>query len=106
MLTSPAVQTSRLIPTGFMALMLLASSCSRSSNSNSVSGTIEVDEARVASRYGGRVQKTLAQEGDGFSGGQVIVGLDAAGLPAHRDRIAAQLAQTLAGPRQGEIGAA
>ncbi|TAK94759.1 MAG: HlyD family efflux transporter periplasmic adaptor subunit [Verrucomicrobia bacterium] len=102
---SPAVQTSRLIPTGFIALTLLTASCSRQSNLNSVSGTIEVDEARVASRYGGRVQKTLAQEGEGLRGGQVIVELDAAELPAQRDRIAAQLDEAVAGPRKEEIAA-
>lgn len=64
-----------------------------------------MDEARVASRYGGRVQKTLAQEGEGLRGGQVIVELDAAELPAQRDRIAAQLDEAVAGPRKEEIAA-
>ena len=55
-----------------MALMLCGAGCSvgDSSGARSVSGTIETDEARVASRYGGRVEKVLAQEGDGLSGGR------------------------------------
>jgi len=75
------------------------------SNSNSVSGTIETDEARVASRYGGRVEKVLAQEGDALTGGQVIVEIDAAELRARRDQAAAQLAEAEAGPRKEEIAA-
>ena len=34
-----------------------------------VSGTVEVDEAHVASRYGGRVEKINAQEGDTLTNG-------------------------------------
>ena len=89
-----------------LVLGLLGTSCNRTSAPGSVSGTIETDEARVASRYGGRVEKTLAQEGEGLSGGQVIVELDAAELHAQRDRIAAQLAEAVAGPRKEEIASA
>lgn len=71
-----------------------------------VSGTIETDEARLASRYGGRVEKVLAQEGDTLVPGQVIVELDAAELRAERERVAAQLAEALAGPRPQEIATA
>ncbi|HEY6167989.1 MAG TPA: hemolysin D, partial [Verrucomicrobiae bacterium] len=49
------------------------------------SGTIETDEAHVASRYGGRVEKIFAQEGDSLSSGQPIVQLDAAELRARRE---------------------
>jgi HlyD family secretion protein len=55
---------------------------------------------------GGRVEKTLAQEGEGLTGGQVIVELDAAELKARRDLIGAQLAEAEAGPRKEEIAAA
>jgi len=75
-------------------------------NTNSVSGTIETDEARVASRYGGRVETIFAQEGDALKPGQVIVELDAAELHAQRDRVAAQLEEAVAGPRPQEIAAA
>ena len=88
-----------------VALAAAITGCDRPPSSNSVSGTIETDEARVASRYGGRVSKTLAQEGDGLTGGQGIVELDAAELPAQRERIAAQLAEAEAGPRKEEIAA-
>jgi HlyD family secretion protein len=93
---------------GMLACLLLAPGCSvgGSSPPGSVSGTIETDEARVASRYGGRVEKTLAQEGDPLGAGQVIVELEAAELRAQRDQAAAQLAELEAGPRKEEIAAA
>jgi HlyD family secretion protein len=71
-----------------------------------VSGTIEVDTAHVASRYGGRVVKLHAQEGDTLKPGQIIAELDAAELRARRDYIAAVLAELEAGPRTNEIAAA
>jgi HlyD family secretion protein len=91
----------------FLALGLLLASCSQNPRSNNaVSGTIETDEVRVASRYGGRVEKLFAQEGDSLKAGQIIAELDAAELPARRDRIAALLAELEAGPRKEEIAAA
>ena len=94
-----------LILPAVLGLGLLLTSCNRNS-ADSVSGTIETDEARVASRYGGRVEKIFAQEGDALTGGQVIVELDAAEFRARRDQIAAQLAEAEAGPRKEEIAAA
>ena len=92
---------------GATALALLAGcSVADSSSPRSVSGTIETDEARVASRYGGRVERIFAQEGDALSAGQVIAGIDAAELRARRDQAAAQLAELEAGPRKEEIEAA
>jgi HlyD family secretion protein len=58
---------------------------------NAVSGTIEVDEAHVASRAPGRVQKIFAREGQTLKAGDSIVELDAAELPAQRDLAAAQV---------------
>jgi multidrug resistance efflux pump len=88
-----------------VGLGLLLSSCSHS-NTTSVSGTIEADDVRVGSRYGGRVLKLSAQEGDSLTNGQLIAELDAAELPARRDRAAARLAELEAGPRKQEIAAA
>jgi multidrug resistance efflux pump len=85
---------------------LLLMSCNRNSAPDSVSGTIETDETRVASRYGGRVENIFAQEGDALNGGQIIAQLDAAELRARRDQAAAQLAELEAGPRAEEIAAA
>jgi HlyD family secretion protein len=76
------------------------------SRGRSVSGTIETDEVRVASRYGGRVVKISAAEGDSLQAAQPIAELDAAELKAKRDRLAAQVAEYEAGPRQQEIDAA
>src|SRR5438552_16932925 len=89
-----------------LVLTLLLASCKPNSHPASVSGTIETDEVRVASRYGGRVDKILPQEGDALKTGQVIVQLEAAELRAKRDQMAAQLAELEAGPRKEEIEAA
>jgi HlyD family secretion protein len=93
---------------GVAALALLTTGCSVSVSAGprSVSGTIETDEVRVASRYGGRVERLLAQEGDGLKAGQAIAELAAAELKAKRDQVAAQLAELEAGPRKEEIDAA
>lgn len=96
----------KLFLASVIALTFAVAGCKPRQNANSVSGTIETDEARVASRYGGRVEKTLAQEGDALSGGQIIVELDAAELQARRDQIKALLAELEAGPRKEEIAAA
>lgn len=97
----------KLLSLGLLAaLAFLATSCGPSSDPQSVSGTIETDEARVASRYGGRVTGILAWEGNGLTNGQVIVELDAAELHAQRERVAAMLAEAESGPRKEEIAAA
>ena len=88
-----------------VAFSILLASCGRNPPST-VSGTIETDEVHVASRYGGRVEKLMAQEGDALQAGQEIAQLDAAELHARRDQMAAQLAELEAGPRQQEIDAA
>lgn len=80
---------------------------SRPHNSpRSVSGTIETDEVRVASRYGGRIEKLFADDGDTLKPGQLIAELDAAELRARRAQAAAQLEELEHGPRPEEIAAA
>src|SRR5882672_2040139 len=86
--------------------MLALTGCKPSQPANSVSGTIEVDETRVASRYGGRVERIFAQEGNGLTNGQVIAEISATELKPRRDQLAAQLAEAEAGPRKEEIAAA
>ncbi len=88
------------------ALLLEGCGAAGPAGTRSVSGTIETDEVRAASRYGGRVAKLFAAEGDSLQAGQSIVELDAAELRARRDQAAAQLAELAAGPRQEEIDAA
>lgn len=90
----------------FFCVTLFGLSCGPRKITNSVSGTIETDEVRVASRYGGRVEKLLVQEGDTLKPGQAIADLDAAELRARRDQAAAQLAEFEAGARKEEIAAA
>lgn len=82
------------------------SGCKPGANSSSVSGTIEVDETRVASRYGGRVERLFAAEGDGLTNGQIIAEISAAELGPRRNQLAAQLAEAEAGPRREEIASA
>lgn len=91
-----------------IALALLAGGCAPDHGplSRSVSGTIETDEVHVASRYGGRVGKINAQEGDTLKAGQVVFELEASELQARRAEAAAQLAEMEAGPRPEEIQAA
>ena len=72
----------------------------------SVSGTIEADEVRLASRYGGRVERLLAAEGDVLQAGQVVVELSAPELAARRDQSAARMAELEAGPRAEDLAAA
>jgi len=72
----------------------------------SVSGTIESDEVRVASRYGGRVERIHAREGDTLKTGQAIVELEATELAARRDAAAAVVAELEAGPRKEEVESA
>ena len=78
----------------------------RAAGTRSVSGTVEVDEVHVASRYGGRIEKIEAQEGDTLTNGQVIAELDAAELHAQREYAAALLEELVHGPRPAEIDAA
>jgi multidrug resistance efflux pump len=99
------VRTNTLPWAAAIVLTLAVTGCQPGNPTNSVSGTIEVDEARVASRYGGRVEKILAQEGDGLTNRQIIAEISAAELRPRRDQLAAQLAEAEAGPRKEEIAA-
>jgi len=72
---------------------------------NAVSGTVETDEAHVASRYGGRVVALFAEEGDSLTNGQPIANLDAPELQTRRDQAAATLLELEHGPRTNEIAA-
>jgi HlyD family secretion protein len=71
-----------------------------------LSGTIEADDARIASRVGGRVVEWRAREGDEVTNGQVLVRLEAPEVTAQRAAAAAQLAELEAGPRAETIAAA
>jgi HlyD family secretion protein len=100
------VHCKRLAVTAILSFGVVIVSCKPDARPKSVSGTIETDEVRVASRYGGRVEKLLVQEGDSLKSGQVVAALDAAELRARRDQAAAQLAEFEAGSRKEEIAAA
>src|SRR5438045_7717505 len=76
-------------PAGALASLPLLGGCD--TRKNAASGTIEVDEAHVGPRSGGRVEKILAWEGDRLHEGQVIVQLDASELRARRDLASAQI---------------
>jgi HlyD family secretion protein len=72
-----------------LTLLLCLAGCS--GRKNAVSGTIEVDEAHVGPRSGGRVEKIFAQEGDHLHQGQLIAQLEASELRARRDLAKAQI---------------
>ena len=80
--------------------------CKKNNHPQTVSGTIETDEVRIASRYGGRVEKIHAREGDSLKAGQIIIELNAAELKARRDLAEASLNELIAGPRSEEIATA
>jgi len=75
----------------FLALGLSTFLASCGDRKNAVSGTIEVDEAHVGPRSGGRVEKIFAQEGDHLHEGQLIAQLAAPELRARRELAAAQI---------------
>jgi len=86
-----------------LCLFALTIGCKSAAKPSFVSGTIETDEVRVASRYGGRVERILPQEGQSLKKGDLIVELAAPELKAKRDQVAAQLAEWEAGPRKEEL---
>ncbi len=93
-----------LIVLAVATVAFLLGACSKNSHSPpTVSGTIETDEVRVASRYGGRVAKIFVNEGDSLTNGQPIMQLDAEELRARREQAASQLAELEAGPRSQEL---
>lgn len=97
----------KIIPLALLGLLLLgAVSCRQEATTPTVSGTIETDEVHVASRYGGRVERLHAQEGDVLTNGQLIAELDAAELPLMRAQAAAALEEWLTSPRPQELTAA
>ena len=92
-----------------LILGLLGSGCdwrNSSATDPAISGTIEADEVHIASRYGGRVERILAREGDALTTGSTLIELDAAELKARRDYSAALLEEMINGPRREEIAAA
>lgn len=97
------VQKGHLISAAVAGLIFCLSSCKPPAKNSFVSGTIETDEVRVASRYGGRVEKILPEEGQSLKKGDLIVELAAEELKARRDQMAAQLAEWEAGPRKEEL---
>lgn len=72
-----------------VALLVLFAGCT--DRGKAVSGTIEVDEAHVGPRAGGRVEKILHWEGDHLKEGELILQLDASELRARRDLATAQI---------------
>jgi len=78
---------------------------SRGSGAYLVSGTIETDTVRVASRQGGRVVMLGAQEGAVLNPGQLLAELAAPELTARHAQAVAALAELERGPRPEEIAA-
>lgn len=100
---------SRTFALGLIALAILSAGCRKWNEPprrDTVSGTIEIDETRVASRHGGRVEAILAREGDILKPGQALVRLAAPELLARHAHATALLAELRAGPRREELEAA
>ena len=96
-------------PVGCLALILSLTACERASTTSrhrTISGTIESDEVRVASRYGGRVEQIVVSEGATLKTGAKLMQLEAPELRARHDQASAWLAELKAGPRPQEIQAA
>lgn len=93
-----------------VAMLVLAACTSvafgESARSYPVSGTILSEQVHIGSRYGGRVTKVHAAEGDKVTTGQVLIELEAPELLAKRDYAAAVLAELTKGTRSEEIAAA
>ncbi|MBL9175612.1 MAG: efflux RND transporter periplasmic adaptor subunit [Verrucomicrobiales bacterium] len=100
---------SHFLPLFFLLLGLtLATAGCRRGGADALlpSGTVEVDETQIGSRYGGRVTEVLVREGDGVTPGQVLARLEADELTARHSQLSALLAELEAGPRVEEIASA
>jgi HlyD family secretion protein len=65
-------------------------------------GRIEAEEIRVATKYAGRVEEVLVEEGDQVTAGQVMARMDTAELVANRARARAELASAEQGIAEAE----
>jgi HlyD family secretion protein len=111
------VQTLRAVSFGpcipwLLALLLCAvlSACNRETGTLTVSGRIEVDDARIGSKIGGRVAKVCVDEGESVKAGDPVVLLEDQELTAQLNQAKsaqaqaqAQLDLMLAGTRQEDI---
>jgi multidrug resistance efflux pump len=78
-----------------------------------LAGVVEIQEVRLASKVGGRIEQVLVSEGEEVSAGQPLVVLDSRELRAQKDQLTAQLQAAQAallkaqrGPRPEEKAAA
>jgi HlyD family secretion protein len=65
-------------------------------------GRIEADEVDIATKYAGRVQEILVQEGDLVKAGQVLARMDTAELQAALEKAKAELAKAEAEAREAQ----
>ena len=65
-------------------------------------GRIEAEEIRVATKYAGRAEEVLVEEGDQVTAGQVMARMDTAELVANRARARAELASAEQGIAEAE----
>jgi multidrug resistance efflux pump len=76
-------------------------------------GIVEVQEVRLSSKIGGRIEQLFVREGDMLQPGQKLVSIEVPELRAQREQVQAQidaaqadLDKAIAGPRKEEIRAA
>lgn len=72
----------------------------------SISGTVECDEVRLASRYGGRVVQVFVREGEELPPSTRVVALEAGELVARWRAARAEWEEAVAGPRPEETASA
>lgn len=90
-----------------VGVLLMGAACAKfAAPPATVSGTIETDEARLASRHGGRVEEILVREGDTVQTNQLLLRLAAPELAARRAQTEALLAELKAGARREELATA
>jgi multidrug resistance efflux pump len=79
-----------LLGLGLVASLAIGSGCRRllgdSATELHLQGTVEVQEVRLGSKIGGRVEEVLVHEGDLVRAGQVLVRLEAPELEAQREQ--------------------
>ncbi len=69
-----------------------------------LAGVVEIQEVRLASKVGGRIEKVLVSEAEEVSAGQPLIVLDSRELKAQKDQLAAKLDSLKAALKKAEDG--
>src|SRR5688500_1897595 len=69
-----------------------------------LAGVVEIQEVRLASKVGGRIEKVLVTEGEEVAAGQPLIVLDSRELVAQKEQLQAKLAAAKAALAKAEEG--